>query len=354
VGDTAIQPRVMERVLASDWKALSADDKLAALRVVEIGFQRIEQPEPKLAITALQKLDALYPDTADAVNRGLAKLLCGLGAPAVVPRTLALMDKAQSQEERMLYQFALRNVRDGWSADDRRRYFHSLALMDTYRGGAGLPKFIEQIRKEALAAAPATEQAALQALLERHRQPADEEPVAPRAFVKRWTMTDLPQLATAGHKPDLQRGRAMFRAAQCGRCHTLGEEGKPFGPDLTNVASRFSRRDLLEAMVEPSKVVAESYRSVAVVTKDGESYTGQVVLEGDYRAQVLRLVTDPMQPLKVTDIPKINIASHRESEISPMPEGLLDSLTRDEILDLVAFLESGGRMETASRPGVTR
>jgi len=344
VAEAAVQPRVIERILATDWRSLPEEDKLAALRTVEIAWQRSGTPEPELAAGALKKLDALYPDSSGALNRELAKLLCGLGAYGVVPRTLALMERAQSQEERMHYLFALRNVREGWTGEDRRRYFRALALMDAYRGGAGLPKFIGQIRREALAAVPAAEQPVLQAMLETPRATAGEQLAAPRPFVRHWTMADLPHLSpTATHPTDLQRGRRLFREAQCGHCHTLGEEGRPFGPDLTNVASRFSRRDLLESILEPSKVVAEGYRGVAIVTKDGGSHTGQVVLEGDYRAQVLRLVTDPLQPFRVTEIRKADIASHRESEVSPMPEGLLDSFTREEILDLLAFLEKGGK-----------
>jgi putative heme-binding domain-containing protein len=149
-------------------------------------------------------------------------------------------------------------------------------------------------------------------------------------------------LQADGQPRDYERGKSMFAAAMCGRCHTLGAEGRPFGPDLTNVSSRFNRRDLLEAILEPSKFVAENFRNVIVTTKDGDAHSGQVVLEGDYRLATLRLVTDPLQPFKVTEIPKPDIVTHRESEVSPMPEGLLDSLTREEILDLLAYVEAGG------------
>ena len=66
----------------------------------------------------------------------------------------------------------------------------------------------------------------------------------------------------------------MFEAASCNRCHRVGSEGYPVGPDLTSVSRRFSRRDLLDAIITPSKVIPEIFRSVRVVTKDGIIYTG--------------------------------------------------------------------------------
>jgi putative heme-binding domain-containing protein len=304
-----VHSRVLERLGGVALDQLSADQKLVALRTVEICLRRIETPEPALAARVLDKLDALYPDMSPAVNHELGKLLAALGVPGAVPRTLALLEAAASQEERMHYLFALRHVRD-----------------------------------EALAGVTPAGRQAFDALLVSYRRETEPEeaPAAPRPFVKRWTMADAAALQADGQPRDYERGKSMFAAAMCGRCHTLGAEGRPFGPDLTNVSSRFNRRDLLEAILEPSKFVAENFRNVIVTTKDGDAHSGQVVLEGDYRLATLRLVTDPLQPFKVTEIPKPDIVTHRESEVSPMPEGLLDSLTREEILDLLAYVEAGG------------
>ena len=78
------------------------------------------------------------------------------------------------------------------------------------------------------------------------------------------------------------------------------------------------------------------------MTTDGKVYVGRPVLGGDYRSQTLRMAVDPQHPFQVTEIDKRTIEEQQVSAISFMPEGLLDTLTADEIRDLLAFIESGG------------
>jgi putative heme-binding domain-containing protein len=161
--------------------------------------------------------------------------------------------------------------------------------------------------------------------------------------VKAWTVADLAdQRVEVNHRTNLQRGPELFAAAQCIMCHRLGEQGGTVGPDLTDVARRFSTRDLLESILEPSRVISETYRHVVITTKAGKTVTGRVV-PVDYRLPVLRLASDPLSADTI-DVPKDDIISYVESEISPMPGGLLDHLTREEIFDLLAYIERGGRM----------
>ena len=112
------------------------------------------------------------------------------------------------------------------------------------------------------------------------------------------------------------------------------------GPDLTAAMRRYSRRDLLASVVNPSDVIAENYRSVQILTNDGRVFTGQITRGGDYRSPVLRLATDPAYPSRTVDIKKSEIASRKNSQVSWMPDGLLDTLTRQQIFDLIAYLES--------------
>jgi putative heme-binding domain-containing protein len=119
----------------------------------------------------------------------------------------------------------------------------------------------------------------------------------------------------------------------------MGSEGGFVGPDLTAVSSRFDRRALLESMVEPSRVIAENYRSVTVTLKSGAIHDGRIV---DEDAKTLTLAINPVDPDQRRRLTKADIASQRVSEVSPMPGGLLDTLTREEVLDLMAWIESGG------------
>ena len=106
------------------------------------------------------------------------------------------------------------------------------------------------------------------------------------------------------------------------------------------MGSRFSQRDLLNSILEPSAVVAEKYRNVQVVTQAGKTIVGRVISRGDYRSPSMQIATDPLDATKVVEIRKVEVESHQESTISPMPKGLLSTLNADEIADLLAYLVS--------------
>src|SRR5204862_3438472 len=106
-----------------------------------------------------------------------------------------------------------------------------------------------------------------------------------------------------------------------------------------SVGARFDARALLESVIEPSRVVAEPYRNVAITTKAGLIYEGRVVSEDK---TTVVLATNPVDPDDRRRVAKAQIESQRVSEISSMPEGLLNMMERDEVLDLIAWLLSGG------------
>ena len=130
-------------------------------------------------------------------------------------------------------------------------------------------------------------------------------------------------------------GRLVFQKANCSACHRVGNEGATFGPDLSNLANRFSRREILEAIIEPSKIVSDQYQSKKILTTDGEQLFGMLIKDssGEYLLQdtqgkTLRISEDEIEEIA-------------ESDLSSMPEGLLDSLTLDDILHLFAYLDRG-------------
>ena len=137
---------------------------------------------------------------------------------------------------------------------------------------------------------------------------------------------------------NLERGAKVFAQASCNKCHRFGSQGNLVGPDLTNAFRRFNSTDMLTAILEPSKVVAESYRTLQIVLSDGKTLTGQPTTAGDFRSPTLRLATDPAKPFEVVEIEKNDIESQKWSSVSWMPEGLLDSFTKEEILDLLHYL----------------
>ncbi len=171
---------------------------------------------------------------------------------------------------------------------------------------------------------------------------------APRPFVRKWAVADFDAVLAGGLKDrDFDRGRSLFGAANCFACHRFANEGGAQGPDLTQSAGRFSPRDLLESIIEPSKEISDQYAAVRIDTVDGKVITGRIVnLNGD----TVTVLPNMLEPNKLVTVDVRRIESQQISKVSMMPEGLLDTLTEDEILDLLAYtLSRGDRRNGAFR-----
>jgi putative heme-binding domain-containing protein len=164
--------------------------------------------------------------------------------------------------------------------------------------------------------------------------------------VKKWTLDELMAKVDSGLKHrDFDHGRAMFGAANCFACHRFAGEGGSFGPDLSGLAGRFSVRDLLESVVDPSKVISDQYQAVVIRTTDGRIITGRIInLSGDG----MTVNTDMLNPGQGgnASVRRSQIEEMQPSPTSMMPNGLLDTMNEDEVLDLLAFLLSRGERES--------
>jgi putative heme-binding domain-containing protein len=337
-------PAVLERLTALSTDALSGAEAQVFVRAAAYAVQRLGEIEPALKSRLIARLDALVPHPSAQFNREACRLLVQLEAPTAVAKATALLAAAGEQEEKLHYLHLLGGARTGWTDHDRARFFRVLAQTSSFRGGAGLPRFLREITNEALATVPASERPRYAAMLESASVPLIP-PIpssAPRPLVKEWEMSDLAaHLVEVGRNRNFERGKELYAMATCIVCHRMGGQGGTAGPDLTDVASRFSASDILASTLEPSRVVPETYRHVIITTKRGKTFSGRLV-PVDYRLPVLRLAGDPLAPDEAVDVPKDDVVSYLESDISPMPAGLLDRLTRGEILDLLAYIVAGG------------
>ena len=138
---------------------------------------------------------------------------------------------------------------------------------------------------------------------------------------------------------DLARGRLAYQAASCNQCHRLAGSGQNFGPDLTGAAGRYSERDLLLATLEPSREVPDVWRDTEFWSEDRLLAVGRLEGETENGDELVVLETAGTRAyLDAQDI--VTQVAH---PLSRMPEGLLDGLTEEEILDLLAYVLSGGR-----------
>jgi putative heme-binding domain-containing protein len=132
-----------------------------------------------------------------------------------------------------------------------------------------------------------------------------------------------------------EAGRSLFEE-RCGICHRFGGIGKDVGPDLTTITSRFKKKDVLESILWPSKVISDQYQAEMFELNDGKIVSGLIVRE-TAAAILVRTADAPEKPVAV---PKAQIANRAPSTVSMMPEGLIDTLTPKQIADLMAFTMS--------------
>jgi putative heme-binding domain-containing protein len=341
VGPKDLAERLFARLLALPLDSAASDVKLSALRAFEVAFIRWGKPVASVVDTITARIEVGFPSGDARVNQQACALLVYLGSSNVVAKTMPLLITAATQEDELYYLHTLRLVTNGWTRDQRRAYFETLRRAIEFPGAHYLPLVLNYIHADAVAAIGEPERAALGAAL----APPEPAPAAivvanpDRRFVRAWQPADLASaLAEVTLRRDLRDGRALYAEAGCRQCHTFAGEGIAMGPDLTGVASRFSTRDLLESILEPSKVIAENYRNVTVATRSGAIMDGRLIAEDDER---LTLANNPIEPDNRWTVRKRDIASKRVSDVSPMPGGLLDSFSKQEILDLLAFLTFG-------------
>lgn len=156
-----------------------------------------------------------------------------------------------------------------------------------------------------------------------------------------WKLADFAaDLAKLPDGRNLAGGRDSFTKLACVQCHQLGKEGYAYGPDLTGYLTRpgNDRNTLLTSILEPSKTIADRYRNYVFELNDGDELVGMIVSED---ADTLRVQTGPSAAL-IQPVKKSNIKKRDPQGSSQMPLGLLNLLSREQVLDLLAYVEAGG------------
>ena len=344
--DSELRGQILASLARLDWKSLTATQRIDALRVYHVALNRLGPPSDAERQAILAKLDGQFPAVGREVNTELAQLLVYLESPTIAAKGVKALMTAPTQEEQIDFARSLRVLKSGWTPELRKTYFEWFLKAHHYRGGASFMSFVDNIKRDAVATLSDAEKVALKDVIEAIPAPdAAPKPQAPRPVVKQWTLAELAGFVDKGLKGrDFDRGRTLFAAANCFACHRFDNEGGAVGPDLTQLAGRFSARDILESVVEPSKVISDQYSAVTILTEDGKSVTGRIInLAGDN----MMVNTNMLDPNAITAVDARLVESITPSKLSMMPEGLLNTLYEDEVKDLIAYLLSRGNREHA-------
>lgn len=380
--EPALLPKILQALDRLDWSQIGEDQQLAALRAYQLAFIRLGNPDDATKARLAKKFEDYFtPDPrfvsdkqkSEFIKRELAVLMIHFESPGTLKKLLPVLarERVVSQEEiggdllgrhpgyggtiaAMLanqpdqqayhYAFHLRNLKTGWTMQDRQAYFAWFDKARQWSGGASYIKFLNNIDNEAFTSLTDAERLSIEASGARKPYVIPELPV-PKGPGQDYSVDDVIALASGQLTGrNFKNGERMYKAARCVVCHRFGGEGGATGPDLTQLAGRFNLKDLTDAIVDPSKVISDQYKASVIETKDGKVIQGRIVSESN---DSITVVIDPEIATKVEQIKKSDIEANEPSKVSLMPKDLLKSLNEAEVLDLLAYLLSRGNPNDA-------
>lgn len=366
-GNLGIQKALLGKLNGIAFGSLPKTDQLALLRAYSLCMIRLGEPSEDEKKKIIAQLDPHFPAEDDDLNSELCRLLSHLDAPNVVPKTIALMKSTQTRtlayDKAMLerssygqdilkmmsatpnsrnihYTYCLRRVQNGWSLDDRKYYFSWLNETLEKQGGKSFAGYIRAIRQDAIDHLPVDIKGSVSylvgdiAAIDLSKIPAAKGPPV------NWT-TDTAMAHFKGplRKRDFKNGKKMFSAGLCIACHRFSGEGGYSGPDLGSVGNRFSIRDMLVAICEPSASISEQYQASDITLKDGSTLYGRLIYKNEKEIAVAQNALNFSEVIKkpMTEVSKI-----APSQRSMMLPGMINGLNKEELKDLIAYLISSG------------
>jgi putative heme-binding domain-containing protein len=306
---------------------------------------------------------------ADACGRyllahHLAKVLAYTGEPDVIDPILAIVPKGdEDQPGQIDLMYSLMTVDRGWTKNQKQVATDWFARASRWRGGstfaghvnnifdATVDAFSEDEKQMAYKAAPLfapiTEETAALIAAEAARGGGPGRrgrgPSVPLDRQERYDNLVFPRggpagsLVGRGGAPSVAEGERVFRDT-CASCHRFAGVGQNYAPDLTSIADRLPRRDVLRAIFFPNEKVDAKYSTTVLVKKDGTTVRGLLVSENGQNV-VLKTATEP-EPVSVA---KGDVATRTVEKLSIMPEDLADKATDAGIRDVTAYLLNPAR-----------
>ena len=340
-------------------------------RIFQVAFSRHGRPDDATAGRLGKDAAVRLPSGNDAYDRQLAQLAIFLGEPSAPARVLQAMKVAQAgpaviadpeilarhpgyardataamavtpSSTRIGLAVYLCRATVGWTPNLRKEFFGFLDELSLAQGGNSLKGFVRNIRKEAVSMVPAAERAAFEAstpVVKATPIPAAQGPG------RLWTHAEALKAWENGKAQgtlDFANGQKMFAAALCSQCHRMGGAGGAQGPDLTGLGVRTAAADMLTSIIQPSAVVSDQYANSEISRVDGGKTIGRILNEEGDKLQLAVSAFDPSIQISVN---RSDILAIDRSTVSPMPAGLLNSLNEQEVVNLMAYLLSGGNAQ---------
>lgn len=360
--EKSLQSKILEKLLTLNVNQLSADQKIQLTRSYSLTFSRLGAPDGALKTKIVDVLSSLYPSKDEFLNRELCRLLVYLDAPGIVEKTIGLVLTSKDVGENfqidyvpeyytggsafskmqddlpnrqgLHYSLMLMSAEKGWNKENAPKLFKWLNTQLDKIGGRSYKGYISNIRRQIVSGFDEElKNIVANAVVVKLEKEESVDP--PKGPGKLWTM-DLALAAVKDLKgADRKNGEKMYKAVLCFKCHIRGGRGGEIGPDLNNLHTRFSKKDILDAIINPSKVVSEQFTNMEVQLGDGNTLIGQLVEKTD---KELKIAMNPFDLQQVKTVNRKSVKSIKPSFISPMPPGLIYSLNEQELKDLMLYL----------------
>ncbi|MFT5885890.1 MAG: putative heme-binding domain-containing protein [Arcticibacterium sp.] len=379
-GDKTLKDPYFSKLLSINYNELNESQQIDILRAFELGILRFGTPTKVQKANISNYLSSAYPAKTAQLNRSLSKILLYVDAPEAISKTLTLMRKKQEDTESLMdetattsedlimrnpqygnaiaemlskmppqqhtyYATVLTMAKKNWTKEQREEYFSWFKKAFEFKGGMSYNGFINKTRLLALANVPRSELAYFEGISAKDgfKSGESEEMIYPEGPGRRWNTEQAVKLVEGKlQNRNFKIGQAMYTATTCKMCHTMNGEGGAIGPDLTQLGTRFSVKDMLESIIDPNKVVSDQYAATQFSLNDGSSIVGRLISENK---ETYNVSQNPYDPTAIEKIAKSDVISSKSSAVSTMFPGLINSLNKEELKDLIAYLMSGGDKE---------
>lgn len=377
-GNPAVKSQLTKALMGIDFSKLSDAQQVDLARAFELIYARMGKPDAAELASVSAYLNPQFPAKTNELNRELSKVLVYIGAPQAVEKTMNLLATAKDDNsnqstltqssdlilrnpqygldiagmlskvppaQQTYYATVLSQAKTGWTPELQDKYFKWFYTAFEYKGGHSFIGFVNLARKNALANVPKSDfthynTVSGDSLVGQNGIYLANSSIQPKGPGRRWTVEEAMMVVDSGiANRNFESGKAMFSASLCKSCHTMRGEGGVAGPDLTQLGTRFSYNDMLEAIINPSKTISDQYGATVFFLKEGGSVVGRMISQDNEKYLISQ---NPFSPQTTREVLKKDVARTKLSDVSPMLPGLINRLNPEELRDLLAYLKSGG------------